>query len=697
MRVLRLTHSTDAEAHRVEIVVEVPGLARRTAAARFPFAIPPQDQELLRWYFETYRDGPADAVTRLRARRAERLLGDLGGRLFRAVFDASHNTRLLWAAVEPGLAGFRVEIVTDVAGATALPWEAMTDPKTSQLLALSAAAMVRAHPQAALAPRLPQDQIPVRVLLVISRPGVIDVPYRSVAHHLARLKETNSGSLQLDVLRPPTFGQLTQALQAALGRGAPYQVLHFDGHGVWGDADHEEWLATVIPAAAGGEAGRWLASPGRPGTHGYLLFENPQLADNVQLVDGPTLGNLLVDSGVPLLTLNACRSAPAGTPPAAAAGAADLHQQVRAYGSLAQEVMDTGVAGVLAMRYDIYVPTAAQFIAGLYAGLLQGRSFGTAVRAARQSLAAAPPDATGVTLRDWLVPVAYEAAPIHLTSAPTTSDHTVARTSPPADGANGRGPGSALPARPGPGLYGRDDMLLALDRAFDTQPLVLLHGQAGIGKTATAAEFARWYTLTSGIQGPAIYTPLTQHPTAAALATQLTAALTKYTGTSRSLAQENLTGAQALQLTGQLLRQIPLLWILDNLGQQPGHPSRAPEPTPAGRQELLTLLRSARDTKAKLLLLSRDDQQAWLGDLPARLHLPPLPPAERNLLVNAIAAKQGVHLTSLGATSPALRAIGGNPAKIIELTEKALRAGATTSTELATYMTEAAAAAQQVT
>ena len=176
--------------------------------------------------------------------------------------------------------------------------------------------------------------------------------------------------------------------------------------------------------------------------------------------------------------------------------------------------MDAGVAGVLAMRYNIYVPTAAQFIADLYAGLLQGQSFGTAVRAARQSLAAAPPDANGVPVRDWLVPVAYEAAPLHLTSTPASSDRTAARTSPPAGRASGQGPGGALPARPDLGFYGRDDTLLALDRAFDTQPIVLLHGEAGIGKTATATEFARWYTLTSGIQGPAIYTSLSQHPTA---------------------------------------------------------------------------------------------------------------------------------------------------------------------------------------
>ena len=54
------------------------------------------------------------------------------------------------------------------------------------------------------------------------------------------------------------------------------------------------------------------------------------------------------------------------------------------------------------------------------------------------------------------------------------------------------GPGSldaALPKPPHVGFFGRDEMILALDRAFDRHNVVLLHAYAGDGKTATAAEF----------------------------------------------------------------------------------------------------------------------------------------------------------------------------------------------------------------
>ncbi len=67
-----------------------------------------------------------------------------------------------------------------------------------------------------------------------------------------------------------------------------------------------------------------------------------------------------------------------------------MHARIRAYGSLAAEVADVGVPGVVAMRYNVYVVTAAQFVADLYAHLLAGRSLGQAATAARQALAADP-------------------------------------------------------------------------------------------------------------------------------------------------------------------------------------------------------------------------------------------------------------------------------------------------------------------
>ena len=266
-------------------------------------------------------------------------------------------------------------------------------------------------------------------------------------------------------------------------------MVHFDGHGTWLDlADLGiEPEGTNSGGAGGGSAGGGVglsphmygvsvAGPVRPGQHGYLLFEDPGSAENQQLADGPALGRLLTDTGVPVLVLNACRSAfaeasdqpgdppgpgPGGTGTAPAAGqgdglAADVHARIRAYGSLAAEVADAGVPGVVAMRYNVYVVTAAQFVADLYAHLLSGRSLGQAATAARRALAADPVRQIGaapVELQDWAVPVVYEAAPLTLLR-PDQRTAPLIRLTPAdsrADGDSAAGPGG-LPRTAGCGV-----------------------------------------------------------------------------------------------------------------------------------------------------------------------------------------------------------------------------------------------------
>jgi hypothetical protein len=224
-------------------------------------------------------------------------------------------------------------------------------------------------------------------------------------------------------------------------------VVHFDGHGTYLDLadlqanlDHYSGDAGIASGGRGGVGisplryGISVAGPLRPGPHGYLIFEDPGRPANQQLADGPTIGRLLATAGVLILLLNACRSAwteaphrpvqpnyhPEDTGSSRSGDDArlkDIHARIRAYGSLAAEVADAGVPGVAAMRYNAYVVTAAQFTADLYAHLLGGRTLGQAAAAARQALAADPARRVGgapVALKDWTVPIVYEAAPLTL-------------------------------------------------------------------------------------------------------------------------------------------------------------------------------------------------------------------------------------------------------------------------------------------
>jgi hypothetical protein len=69
---------------------------------------------------------------------------------------------------------------------------------------------------------------------------------------------------------------------------------------------------------------------------------------------------------------------------------------------------------------------------------------------------------------------------------------------------------TGLPSPPDFGFIGGDATLFDLDRAFDTDRIVVLHGLAGAGKTALAVEFAAWYVVTGGVAGPVLFTSLEQ-------------------------------------------------------------------------------------------------------------------------------------------------------------------------------------------
>ena len=337
MLTLRLTQPSEGpDQHRVEIALEGGSLPRQTAVSRFSFALSAQDREDLRWYLEDFLDYPPRDPLPTIAARIEQRMAAIGVELFNAIFQSNDDAAVLWAKLRDKLNDTRVEIVAGVREATALPWELLRDPKTDVALALEAQSFVRASGQPARRPKfqqsLPQSSSgPIRILLVICRPGGgDDMPFRSDASRLLKgLSEAPPEAVQLHVLRPPTFEQLGRRLRAAKAKGEPYHLVHFDGHGGYGD---------------GGP---------RPGTHGYLYFENPVLDENDQPVDGPALGKLLAETDVPVIVLSACRSAHAD-PPAApllvSAETEDPHAAVRAFGSLAQEVVDTGAAGVVAMR-----------------------------------------------------------------------------------------------------------------------------------------------------------------------------------------------------------------------------------------------------------------------------------------------------------------------------------------------------------
>src|SRR5262249_17903873 len=112
-----------------------------------------------------------------------------------------------------------------------LPWELMRGPGGP--VALGLAGVSRALNTADLTQTASVAGGRLRVLMVISRPaGAGDVGYQMVARPLLERLEAVRGQVDLVVLRPPTLDALRETLAGAKAAGEPFQVVHFDGHGV---------------------------------------------------------------------------------------------------------------------------------------------------------------------------------------------------------------------------------------------------------------------------------------------------------------------------------------------------------------------------------------------------------------------------------------------------------------------------------
>jgi hypothetical protein len=146
--------------------------------------------------------------------------------------------------------------------------------------------------------------------------------------------------------------------------------------------------------------------------------------------------------------------------------------------------------------------------------------------------------------------------------------------------------GRGWDCRPGPdaGFFGRDETLLVLDRAFDTHPVVLLHAFAGAGKSATAAEFARWYQVTGGLDRPdqpewpgAVLWSSFEHHLTADRATGTAGDFFAPLLQASDIAWVAVTDpARRRDIVLQVLAEVSVLWVWDNVEPVTGFPEGTP-------------------------------------------------------------------------------------------------------------------------
>ncbi|MGE0823940.1 MAG: TIR domain-containing protein [Candidatus Binatia bacterium] len=643
--------------------------ARKVESNRFRFTAPlgPIEAEDLRWYLERYYLWPT-GVFQQRAEEIAAKLPRWGQALYEAITQSKTTEALnAWLNVKDGAErrfsllvndeapdGSSVEEKTATQAAASamlsLPWELLHDGR-GYLFQGNYPARVRRRLPNRHAQKALTTALPIRILLVSPRPEDEHTSY--IDHRISALPLVEAlGSLgelaTLTVLTPPTFTALEKALQDAVKAGQSFDVVHFDGHGVY---DRQHGL-------------------------GGLCFEAPNDSQQLQkrkmqLIHADQLAAMMRDHRIPLVFLEACQSATVEEDPTA---------------SVAAKLLAEGVSSVVAMSHSVLVETARRFVRAFYAELAQGSRVGQAMLAGQQVLFADSyrgkiMGAGELRLQDWFVPVLYqeEHDPQLVTAVtPQTVRQLQAQRQALSFG--------ALPETPKHTFIGRSRALLALERLLHEQPYAVVLGPGGMGKTTLTVELARWLVRTGRYRRAAFVSLENISDVRAVLdsiARQLLPDGDKYSVTQYSDLK------QALQPVQRALADFSTVIVLDNLESVlPDTSGQAPLAA-APVEELFdlcqTLLKA--DPATRLLFTSREALPEPFNHTRRGVRLGALGQEDAITLVSQVMANEGwvPQASDPGGTaqeiSELVEAVNCHPRALVLLAREVSRRGVRATTE----------------
>ncbi len=624
-------------------------------------SLAPQDLERIRWYWEDFLDRPGEASRRT-ARETEERIQQLGAHLFEAVFSTS-EAREVWDAAARRLPELRIEICDAACDPSEPPWELLWDPKRQVWPAAACASFVRRPQTRVTAPAAPGGG-PLRILAVLSPPDRTGASaFRSAYRRLSEKRGEAGAEIEWSLLRPPTLARLSSALLEAEAMEKPFHVVHFEGSGVFLDANASEALPRGLAEAS------FPAEDDRgAGPSGYLLFDHAQDSSRLRLVSALDLAQLMGESRTPIVSLTNCCERPVD-------GATALPLDApKAFHSIASELSALSAISVIQTPYRLDPETVAKMYGKIYETLADGHSVGRAAAAVRADAAESPSRVSvfeRTERQDAPVLRVHEAHPVAIIDSRRSEFLTDGGQYPQQatqEARHARGD-SPLPNRPRGGCFGLDGLLVDLDRLFTGTSCVLLSGEAGSGKTVAAAEYARWLRASDGVDGPTVYTSVEEVSTVDGLIERLTATFAEPLA-SNGYAWQRMNESERLETTLFALNQIPALWIWDDF-QSIRKGGRRVRWTEEEIEKLHGLLEKLSETQVRMLIVSRDSEQ-WLKVPLRRRRLTGLPLRERLLVARSLMQSLHFPTREFERWMPLVEASKGNPMLLRLLVRQAL-------------------------
>lgn len=642
----KTSNGASRNAAKAKLVLASTGNIREMNSPVFDFESPIGiiEAEDIRWYLEQYLIWPSEQF-QIRARAIEANLPQWGRAIYDALFTHIDRQKILlqWQASSATKMELRFSIrlvdifdpQTHAAEAHAagqllsIPWELLHDDKgylfqgakpvrVRRGLATNEAITVR-HPSS-----------PLRILLVSPRPeepnGEHWLDPRASALPLVDAIEGLGQLVSLTVLPNGNFPDFVAELNRASDAGEPYDVVHFDGHGVY---DPKMGL-------------------------GALCFEAPTDRHKLQhrgmeLKYASELGAEIQKHNIPLVFLEACETSKTEANPGA---------------SVAASLLQVGVASVVSMSHSVYVVTATKFVQAFYKALSDGRRIGAAMLAGQRALyhdqyRFVIPGIGKIDLQDWFVPVLFQDK-----KDPVLFSKIYSPKSEADNRYNLQQQMRGLPDAPPHQFLGRDRELLFLERLLQQEPYVVIRGIGGMGKTTLASELARWLMRTKRFERAA-FISLETHSGIHAILSQLGSQLT-----AKLSAQALTNDDEALKEIGRALKDFSTIIVLDNLESVLPLPG-APVDEQMGKllQLFQDLLKAS--TQTRLIFTSREA----LPEAFTQNHLPlgALGKTQALALVRNVLQQQRIELpdSEKGNTHAAVQklvdTIGGHPRALVLL------------------------------